>query len=213
MFEIVVLISGNGSNLQAIIDAQQSSDSPARIKAVISNKPKAFGLQRAKEHAIPAYCIPGRKQQSREEYDQRLMTILDKLKPDLIVLAGFMRIFTPQLVERFANRIINIHPSLLPKYKGLHTHQRALDAGDREHGCSVHLVTAELDDGPVIAQAKTEINSGDNSESLSAKVQKLEHTLYPEVIDWFARGRLSCKDQQVCLDGTPLEQAYLMNQA
>lgn len=215
MLKIVVLISGVGSNLQAIIDAIETKENKtqninAEIIAIISNKSTAAGLERARKHAIPAYVLPTQKSQTRQAYDERLSEVLTRLNPDLIVLAGFMRIFTDALVNQFKGKMINIHPSLLPKYRGLNTHQRAIEAGDSEHGCSVHFVTPELDGGPVIAQAKISIEPDDNINSLSGKVQLLEHKLYPLIVNWFAQRRLELKHEQVFFDGTALSEPYLM---
>ena len=201
MLKIVVLISGYGSNLQAILDAINEKKINAEVIAIISNRTKAKGLQRAREHQIPAYVIPNRKGQSREDYDTRLSVVIQRLNPDLIVLAGFMRIFTEDFVNQFTGKLINIHPSILPKYKGLDTHQRAIDAGDTQHGCSVHFVTPELDGGPVVAQAIVSINKNDNIESLSAKVQTQEHKLYPLVIEWLANKQLELREEKVILNG------------
>ena len=188
---LVVLISGNGSNLQAIIDAIAEGRLDARIVAVISNRPDAFGLERASQAGITTAILDHKRFASRESYDEALAELIDGYRPDLLVLAGFMRILTPGFVNRYPNRMLNIHPSLLPKYQGLHTHRRALEAGDREHGVSVHLVTAELDGGPVVGQARCPIEPGDTEASLAAKVRVLEHRLYPEVIQAFADNRLT----------------------
>lgn len=210
MLNIVVLISGHGSNLQAIINAIDSGQLNAHISAIICNKANAAGLERARTHNIPAYLLQKHKSQTSEEYDLRLQEVLNNLKPDLVVLAGFMRILSKNLVNQFKGKIINIHPSLLPKYRGLSTHERVLNAGDDTHGCSVHFVTPDLDGGPVIAQASFEIASKDNINSLSAKVQLLEHKLYPMIVAWFALERLELNDEQVFLDGTLMQQPYLM---
>lgn len=210
MLKIVVLISGHGSNLQAIIDALESRNLNAKITAIISNKANAGGLERARKHGIPAYVISKQKNQSRDDYDVRLGEVLDRLDPDLIVLAGFMRILSSKLVNQFRGKMINVHPSLLPKYRGTNTHERALTANESEHGCSIHFVTPELDGGPVIAQARFPINTNDNIETLSACVQQLEHKLYPLIIEWFSQNRIVLKDELVFLDGTVLAEPYLM---
>lgn len=213
--KLIVLISGNGSNLQAIIDAIQNEELDAEITAIISNRTKAYGLERAREHEIPAFVLPSLKNRSRAEYDRELAAVINRIDAqsrfDLIVLAGFMRIFTEEFVNGFAGRMINIHPSLLPKYRGLHTHQKALDAGDHEHGCSIHFVTPELDGGPVIAQAKTLIEPEDTVLSLSARVQTQEHKLYPLILQWFAQQRIKLDDDKVILDGTELTIPYQMS--
>ena len=210
MLKIVVLISGHGSNLQAIIDALEYRNLNAKITAIISNKANAGGLERARKYGIPAYVIPKQKNQSRDDYDVRLGEVLDRLDPDLIVLAGFMRILSSKLVNQFRGKMINVHPSLLPKYRGTNTHERALTAKESEHGCSIHFVTPELDGGPVIAQARFPINTNDNIETLSACVQQLEHKLYPLIIEWFSQNRIVLKDELVFLDGTVLAEPYLM---
>jgi phosphoribosylglycinamide formyltransferase-1 len=200
----VVLISGSGSNLQAIADAAASGSIPAKVTAVLSDQPGAFGLERAARAGIPAECLPGADYDSREAYDAALGRRLAALDPELVVLAGFMRILTGGLVADWHGRMLNIHPSLLPAYRGLHTHRRVLAAGDREHGTSVHFVTEELDGGPVIAQARLEIRPGDDETELQRRIQAMEHRLYPEVIGWFAEGRLRLEGDRVWLDGEPL---------
>jgi len=186
---VVVLLSGSGTNLQALIDTQASSS--YEIVAVISNKQDAFGLQRAAKHEIATETLSHRDFASRESFDAQLAELVDSFKPDLVVLAGFMRILTAPFVALFAGRLVNIHPSLLPEFPGMNTHQRALDAGVSEHGVSVHFVTEELDGGPVIARRKVSVQADDTAESLAAKVLTEEHKLYPEVVEWFARGELS----------------------
>lgn len=201
---ILVLISGSGTNLQALIDAFQSQTETAQIVAVISNRPQAFGLERARQAGIPARALDHHAYPDREHFDQALMAEIDSFQPDLVLLAGFMRILTPAFVEHYSGRLLNIHPSLLPKYKGLHTHQRALDAGDSEHGTTVHFVTAELDGGPLVIQARIPVLPGDSAEDLAARVQLQEHQLFPLVVHWFARGRLQLQDNRACLDGQPI---------
>ncbi len=195
-FAIVVLISGSGSNLQALIDAQQAG-APFEIKAVISNRPDAYGLERAAQANIPHHIIDHKAYTDRADFDQSLIDCIKQYQPDLVVLAGFMRKLTPGFIQAFPNRIINIHPSLLPKYPGLHTHQRALDAGDSEHGVSIHVVTEDLDAGPLLAQSKCTIEPNDNADHLKTKVQQLEHKLYPEVVSGIALGEISL-DHQSC---------------
>jgi phosphoribosylglycinamide formyltransferase-1 len=183
----VVLISGNGSNLQALIDYPQKQ---YVISQVISNRADAFGLQRAQRAGISTAVLDHKQFSSREGFDVELIRLIDAHQPDLIVLAGFMRILSSGFVQHFAGRLLNIHPSLLPAYKGTNTHQRVLDAGDRFHGVSVHFVTEELDGGPVVAQAIIPVNEGDTKETLAQRVATQEHRLYPEVVSWFAAGRL-----------------------
>ncbi|MGR3983916.1 MAG: phosphoribosylglycinamide formyltransferase [Gammaproteobacteria bacterium] len=186
---LVVLISGNGSNLQAILDSIAVGELPARVSAVISDRADAFGLKRAARAGVPAQVVARDAHAGRAGFDAALLRCVDSLAPDLIVLAGFMRVLPPQFVSRFARRIINIHPSLLPKFKGLDTHQRALDAGERWHGATVHFVTAELDAGPRILQGKVEVAPDDDAGSLRARVLREEHRLYPRAIRWFAENR------------------------
>jgi phosphoribosylglycinamide formyltransferase-1 len=195
---IVVLISGNGSNLQALIDASVSSN--FKISAVISNKPDAFGLQRAERDNIPALVINHKDFSSREEFDLALIKAIDEITPDLIVLAGFMRILGSEFVSHFAGRIINIHPSLLPKYPGINTHQRVLEAGDKEHGVTVHFVTEDLDGGPIIAQEHVPVLKDDSVEDLAARVLEKEHIVYPKVVSWYASDRLQLENSKAYLD-------------
>jgi len=204
---IVVLISGNGSNLQAIIDAIVERGLPARIHAVISNRADAFGLERARRAGIPTEILDHREFTSREDYDHTLMSRIDAHKPALVVLAGFMRILTPALVEHYLGRMLNIHPSLLPKYRGLETHRRALEDGELEHGCTVHFVTPDLDSGPVVLQAAVPVRPDDDAAELARRVQAQEHLIYPLAIRWFAEGRLRLADGQALLDGHPIEAA------
>ena len=190
LLRLVVLISGNGSNLQAIIDDINSNQLPAEIVAVISNKADAYGLERAKKANIPQHVLSHRDYDNRKQYDIALQRLIDQYKPSLVILAGFMRILSDEFVQHYSHKIMNIHPSLLPKYKGLDTHQRVLDAGDKEHGCSVHFVTATLDDGPVILQATVAVNENDSAETLAAKVHKQEHRIYPQAIRMFAENKI-----------------------
>lgn len=187
---LVVLISGNGSNLQAIIDNITDKGLPAQIVAVISNKADAYGLERAKKAEIEQRVLSHKDFSDRKQYDLALKELIDGYQPDLIILAGFMRILSNEFVEHYLHKMMNIHPSLLPKYKGLNTHQRALDAGDKEHGCSVHFVTPELDDGPVILQATVDIKENDTAESLASRVHEQEHRIYPQAIRMFAEKKI-----------------------
>lgn len=201
---IVVLISGSGSNLQAILDQTRAGKINGEIVAVISNRPDAYGLTRAEQAGVDARLLDHRPFADREHFDQALMELIDGYRPDLVVLAGFMRILTPKLVRHYHGRLLNIHPSLLPKYKGLHTHQRALEAGDERHGCSVHFVTEELDGGPIILQASVRIAADDTADSLQQRVHRLEHQIYPLAVEWFCSDRLTLTDNGVMLDGEPL---------
>jgi len=201
---IVILISGYGSNLQAIIDASRSGELPVEIRGVISNRPNAYGLQRAKEAGIPVKIIDHATYLDRPSFDRALQKAIDSFQPSLVILAGFMRILGPDLINRYQGRMMNIHPSLLPAYPGLNTHQRVLDAGEKEHGASVHFVTNELDSGPVIIQARIKITPDDNVRSLSTKVQAVEHHIYPLAIKWFAERRLELTDNKILMDKKPL---------
>jgi phosphoribosylglycinamide formyltransferase-1 len=203
---IVVLVSGNGSNLQAIIDHVAQQKINANVSAVIANVSGAYGLTRAEDAGIPAELIEHKNFASREEYDAKIMACIDKYNPDLIVLAGFMRILTPQFVEHFKGKMLNIHPSLLPKYKGLDTHQRAIAAGDTEHGASVHFVTAELDGGPVILQSKVPVFEQQDADELAQRVQQQERQMYPLVIKWFCEDRLKMIQNQAVLDDNILDE-------
>ena len=201
---VVVLISGSGSNLQALIDAAQSNSLGANISAVISNKADAYGLQRAQAADIPTQVLDHKAFPSREAFDAELAQVIEQYRPDLVVLAGFMRILTPGFTEQFNGRMLNIHPSLLPKYPGLHTHQRALEAGDTSHGATVHFVTPELDGGPNIIQAIVPVEASDSAETLAARVLLQEHIIYPKAVSWFAKGRLKMVDGCSVLDDSPL---------
>lgn len=201
---IVVLISGNGTNLQAIIDAV-ARGLPVDIQAVISNQPNAFGLQRAQHANIPTVVISHRDYPSREAFDAALIKVIDRYSPQLVVLAGFMRKLSAHFVQHYHQRLINIHPALLPKHKGMHTHQAVLAAGDTEHGISIHFVTEAVDSGPIICQAALSVAPNDTIESLTARIHELEHLVYPEVLSWFAADRVTLKDDVVYFDNQPLE--------
>lgn len=201
MKSIVVLISGSGSNLQAILDACAAGFIAGRVSAVISNKTGVYGLERAADAGVKALVLDHKAYADRASYDQALITAIDAEKADLVVLAGFMRILTPEFVSHYQGRLLNIHPSLLPKYQGLNTHQRAIDAGDTEHGCSVHFVTAELDGGPVALQAKVPVFADDDAAAVAARVHEQEHRIYPLVVRWFCQGRLQHLEDKALLDG------------
>lgn len=211
--KIVVLISGSGSNLQAIIDAISNEEFDAQIALVISNKPGVMGLERASKADIPTCVIDHKEHPQREVFDSYLLKEIEAQQPDLIVLAGFMRILTSDFVKRYEGRMINIHPSLLPKYPGLNTHQRAIDAGDKLHGVTVHFVTAELDSGPNIIQAQVKTFENDNTESLAKRVQEQEHTIYPIAVKWFVEGRLKMTEHKAQLDNEDLPSTGLVLQA
>ncbi|HEE0106928.1 TPA: phosphoribosylglycinamide formyltransferase [Citrobacter gillenii] len=214
MKNIVVLISGNGSNLQAIIDACKQKKIKGTLRAVFSNKADAFGLERAREAGIPAHSLEASQFARREAFDRQLIQEIDAYAPDVVVLAGYMRILRPAFVAHYAERLLNIHPSLLPKYPGLHTHRQVLENGDEEHGTSVHFVTDELDGGPVILQAKVPVFDGDSEDDVTARVQAQEHAIYPLVVGWFVDGRLQMRDNAAWLDGIRLPpQGYAADEA
>ena len=201
---VVVLLSGSGSNLQALIDSSLGQDSPVQIRGVISNRADAYGLERAKAAGIDTAVLEHQGFDGRQAFDAALMALIDGMQPDLVVLAGFMRILSGDFVRHYQGRLLNIHPSLLPKYKGLHTHQRALEAGDAEHGCSVHFVTEELDGGPLVVQAVVAVAPDDTVQSLADRVHHQEHQIYPLAVRWFAEGRLRLGEHGALLDGQPL---------
>ena len=204
---VVVLISGRGSNLQAIIDRAREAGCPFELAAVISNRPDAAGLERARQAGIATRVVDHKSHSSRESFDDALAEVVDAYRPGLVVLAGFMRILTADFVARYQGRLINIHPSLLPRFPGLDTHQRALASGAREHGASVHFVTSGLDSGPLIAQARVPVKADDDADTLAARVLEQEHRILPEVICLFAEGRLSIDGERVLLDGKPALQS------
>lgn len=207
MKNIVVLISGNGSNLQAIINACEQKKVNGTIRAVFSNKADAFGLERARVAGIPSHALAASQFASREAFDRELMHEIDAYAPDVVVLAGYMRILSADFVGHYQGRLLNIHPSLLPKYPGLHTHRQALENGDAEHGTSVHFVTEELDGGPVILQAKVPVFDGDDEDEITSRVQVQEHAIYPLVVGWFLDGRLKMQDNRAWIDGVKLPPA------
>ena len=207
--KIVVLISGSGSNLQALMDKlhkQQINNQQVEIVAVISNKADAYGLERAREANIPAILVASKGVASRDQYDALLAAELEQLQPDLILLAGFMRILTSGFVNQYQGKMLNIHPSLLPKYPGVNTHQRAIDAGDEAHGATVHFVTPELDSGPTILQAKVPVFAEDTAQDLADRVLTQEHQIYALAASWFVGDRLKMQGQFAYLDGKQLEQ-------
>ncbi len=201
---VVVLIGGNGSNLQALIDHEQHRCA-YEIVGVISHREQAYGLTRAKLANIPSLVVDHQHYQAREDFESALQTAIKSFAPRLIALAGFMRILSPAFINACSQPILNIHPSLLPKYKGLHTHERVLVAGDKETGVSVHFVTDELDGGPIVAQASVPVLTEDSPEVLQARVFPVEHWLYPQVITWFAQNRLKNDQNVVTLDGKRLD--------
>lgn len=202
--KLAVLISGSGSNLQAFIDATRSGELDASIVLVVSNRPQAFGLQRAREAGIDTAVVDHKNYASREDFDRALVDALAPFQPDLVILAGFMRILTPIFITPFAGRLLNIHPSLLPKYPGLDTHQRAIEAGDSYAGATVHFVTEELDGGPPILHCRVPVQAGDTAESLASRILEQEHRIYPLAAQWFAEGRLRLEGGSALLDGDTL---------
>ncbi len=209
---LVVLISGRGSNLQAILDQAASGELPVEVAAVISNRPGVQGLERAQRAGVPTLELDHQPYADRPAFEAALIERIDPYQPDLVILAGFMRVLTAGFTEHYRGRLFNIHPSLLPKFRGLHTHERAIAAGEDEHGASIHFVTAELDGGPVIVQARVPVLSGDDPDILAARVLEQEHRLYPQAIRWFAEGRLQLMGEQVCFDGAVLEQPLQLEQ-
>ena len=202
---VAILISGSGTNLQALIDQQhQAQLGPAKLVGVFSNRPGAGGLERARRAGIPTAVVDHTGFTARAEFDRAMLAELSAWQPDLLVLAGFMRILTPEFVTRFEGRMLNIHPSLLPLYPGLDTHARALAAGDREHGATVHFVTPDLDAGPSIVQARVPVETGDTPDTLAARVQRKEHQIYPAVVQWFSEGRLTMHKGQAYMEGKPI---------
>lgn len=191
MKNIVILISGRGSNMEAIVRTAQKEKWQARIAAVISNRTDAAGLAFAQSHGIPTAVVESKGFSSREAFDAALQKEIDRHAPDLVVLAGFMRILTEAFVNHYAGRMMNIHPSLLPSFKGLHTHQQALDMGVKVHGATVHFVNFELDNGPIVAQAAVPVLSEDTEDLLGARVLEQEHLIYPRAIRWFIQGKIS----------------------
>ena len=212
MQSIVVLISGGGSNLQAIIDHIEAKKLDVNIALVLSNRADAYGLQRAEKAGVATKVVDHTQFNSRELFDQAMIAEIDIHDPDLIVMAGFMRILSNEFIDHYAGRMINIHPSLLPDYKGLHTHRRVLaDKGSR-HGATVHYVTSELDSGAAILQGHVPVLSEDDESSLQERVHRIEHVIYPEVIEWFAQGRLSNRNHLAYLDSKRLDQPIIIDQ-
>ena len=205
--KICVLISGNGSNLQAIIDEVAAKRLNATITGVISNRPGAYGLERASQAGIESVCLDHTTFEDRDSYDSALKEQIEAFGADCVVLAGFMRILTPEFVNHFSGKLVNIHPSLLPKYKGLNTHQRAIDNGDKEHGVSVHFVTPELDGGPVIIQSRVPVFEDDSASDLAERVQEQECRIYPLVLSWFSAGRLMMRNNKAVLDDQELPES------
>ncbi|MBK7956256.1 MAG: phosphoribosylglycinamide formyltransferase [Candidatus Accumulibacter sp.] len=210
MISVVILISGRGSNLLSLLNAVDSGSIPARIVGVLANRPAAQGLQTAAARGVPTCVVDHRQFAEREDFDAALAAAIDRFVPDLVVLAGFMRILGNAFVHHFENRLINIHPSLLPAFPGLHTHRRALAEGVRIHGCSVHFVTADLDHGPLIVQAAVPVLDDDDEATLAARVLAQEHRIYPLAVRWFCEGRLRLLDGRVLLQAPQAGDAALI---
>jgi phosphoribosylglycinamide formyltransferase-1 len=202
-----VLISGGGTNLQSIIDASARDEIAVQTAVVVSNKAEAKGLDRARKADIPVECVDNSDFADRQSFDQALIKTIDQYSPDIIILAGFMRILTPEFVSHYEGRILNIHPSLLPAYPGLHTHQRAIDNKEQWHGCTVHFVTEQLDGGPPIIQARVPVREDDTADILAARVLEMEHKIYPVAADLLARKRVHYEHGAAYLDGRPLSEA------
>ncbi len=206
---LVVLISGGGSNLQALIDAIENKELDAEIKAVISNKAAAYGIERAKQANIDIHVIDHTQYPDRQSFDQAMIEVIDPLQPDLVILAGFMRILSDMFIDHYRHRLINIHPSLLPKYKGLNTHQLAIDNRDKIHGASVHYVSRELDSGPIVIQTEVPVLASDNAETLASRVLIEEHKIYPIAIKMHIEDRLTFDNDQLKLDNKALTRPIL----
>lgn len=198
---LVILISGRGSNMEAILEEAAAGRLPVEVRAVISNEPEAPGLARAWARGVPTDVVCHRDYPDRRAFEAALMARIDACQPDCVALAGFMRVLSPEFVQHYAGRLLNIHPALLPQFPGLHTHERALKAGLQRHGASVHFVTPEVDQGPVIIQAAVPVHPDDTPETLAARVLEQEHRIYPLAIRWFVEGRLSVQNGRVLLDG------------
>ena len=206
-----ILVSGSGTNLQAFIDHVAAGHSTLDLSVVFSNRPDAFGLTRARDAGIDTACIEHGDYASREEFDRAVAGTLDEYEPELLVLAGFMRILSPWFVEHYEGRILNIHPALLPLYPGLHTHERVLEAGDTHHGSTVHFVTEELDGGPRILQGRIQVAPTTDPDALMKRVQAVEHKIYPEAAEWFGQGRLEFREGAAWLDNTPLPEPKILD--
>ena len=210
-FDIVVLTSGRGSNLQSIIDAIANRELPVRIAAVISNRADATGLQHAKNAGVTVAVVDDKKFSTRESFDAELMRVIDSYQPNLVVLAGFMRILGEPFVRHYSGKLVNIHPALLPEFPGLNTHARALTSGATRHGASVHFVTPEVDAGPVIIQRAVQVLESDTAETLAARVLEQEHEIYPLAIRWIAENRVSIDGDRVLIDGAELAEQGLIH--
>jgi len=207
--KVAILISGRGSNMATIARECQQGRIAATVSVVVSDRPGVAGITTAQDMGIETHVVARKSAVNRDAFEHSLAEAMDNHTPDLVVLAGFMRVLSAPFVERYAGRMINIHPSLLPKYTGLHTHQRVLEAGDAEHGASVHYVTPELDGGPVILQSRVPVKTGDTESSVAARVMATEHVIYPRVVGWIADGRLKWNEGRPTRDGKPLVHAVV----
>ena len=210
--KIGVLVSGGGTNLQSIIDNIHFGDCSANIECVISNKPNVYALTRAEQASIPTHVVQHNDYTTRQGFEQSMIALLDQHSVNMVILAGFMRVLESHFIERYLGRILNIHPSLLPKFSGLHTHQRALEAGENTHGCSVHFATAELDGGPVIIQASVPVLNNDTEETLAARVLEKEHIIYPLCIEWLCENKIAYQNGMAYFQGTPLNVPLQLDQ-
>ncbi len=210
---VVVLISGRGSNLQALVERTAGSEPPVSVVAVVSDRAVAAGLTWAESRGLATAVLEPAAFADRESYDRELARVVERHRPDLVALAGFMRILTADFVDRFEGRMLNIHPSLLPRHRGLHTHRHVLEAGETEHGASVHFVTRELDGGPVVLQARVAVLPADDVQSLAARVLSQEHRIYPLCVQWFASGRLRYAEGTAWLDGRKLQQPLVLEES
>lgn len=201
---MLVLISGRGSNMRALIESGRDGAMGCRVTQVFSDRADAAGLQTARDLGVPAAALPARQWADRAAYDRALGDAIERCSPALIAMAGFMRVLSGEFVARFAGRMLNIHPSLLPKFPGLHTHRRALEAGEHEHGATVHFVTEQLDAGPAVLQARVAVRAGEQEAALAQRVLACEHRIYPLAVRWYCEGRLRCRDGRAWLDGAPL---------
>lgn len=201
-----ILISGSGTNLQAFIDAVECGSLDLELSVVFSNNPQAFGLTRAQRAGIPTACVAHTEYADRESFETAVIDVLDGYQPDLLILAGFMRVLTPTFVSHYAGKVLNIHPALLPRYPGLNTHQRVLDAGDKWHGSTVHFVTEELDAGPRILQGRLAVDPAESAAELQARVQALEHQIYPLAASWVGAGQVRYCDREALFDGAKLSE-------
>lgn len=208
---VVVLVSGRGSNLRVIAEKARTGDPPIDIRAVVSDRDDSPAVEWARASGIDCATLPPKQFPNRERYDEALAALIAGYEPELVILAGFMRILGPAVVDRFAGRMLNIHPSLLPRHRGLHTHRRVLEAGERDHGASVHFVTRELDGGPVVLQVTVPVRDGDDETTLAARVLAQEHRIYPQAVGWFAAGRLRLADGAAWLDGKRLDTPVVLD--